>query len=120
MTTNASVLTVSDDSPFVDRVAEKVRTLAAVKPARVRLLEWQIDEELARAIHSDHGSRHDLLSFGRIGFFLFFQDPSRLRRRPDIGSSRDSRCRFRGRSGRVSCRDCIFDNVACPPSHQKR
>jgi hypothetical protein len=37
------VLTVSDDPPFVDRVAEKVRTLAAVKPALVRLLEWQID-----------------------------------------------------------------------------
>jgi hypothetical protein len=29
--------------PFVDRVADKVRTLAAVKPALVRLLEWQID-----------------------------------------------------------------------------
>jgi hypothetical protein len=28
-----SVLTVLDDPPFVDRVADKVRTLAAVKPA---------------------------------------------------------------------------------------
>jgi hypothetical protein len=43
------MLTVSDDSPFVDRVAEKVRTLAAVKPALVRLLEWQIDQALERA-----------------------------------------------------------------------
>ena len=30
---------------FVDRVAEKMRTLAAVKPAIVRLLEWQIDQD---------------------------------------------------------------------------
>jgi hypothetical protein len=30
-------------------VAEKVRTLAAVKPALVRLLEWQIDQELERS-----------------------------------------------------------------------
>jgi hypothetical protein len=29
-------------------VADKVRTLAAVKPALVRLLEWQIDQELER------------------------------------------------------------------------
>jgi hypothetical protein len=48
MTTNAPVLTVTDDSPFVDRIADKVRTLAAVKPALVRLLEWQIDQELER------------------------------------------------------------------------
>jgi hypothetical protein len=41
------VLTVSDDPPFVDRVADKVRTLAAVKPALVRLLEWQIDVALS-------------------------------------------------------------------------
>lgn len=34
--------------PFVDRVADKVLTLAAVKPALVRLLEWQIDQELER------------------------------------------------------------------------
>ena len=39
---------VAGDSPFVDRVADKVRTLAAVKPALVRLLEWQIDQELKR------------------------------------------------------------------------
>jgi hypothetical protein len=39
----------TDDSPFVDRVADKVRTLAAVKPALVRLLEWQIDQELERS-----------------------------------------------------------------------
>jgi hypothetical protein len=37
------VLTVVDDSPVIDRIADKVRTLAAVKPALVRLLEWQID-----------------------------------------------------------------------------
>jgi len=43
------VLTVADDSPFVDRVTEKVRTLATVKPALVRLLEWQIDQELERS-----------------------------------------------------------------------
>ena len=49
------VLTVADDSPFVDRVAEKVRALAAVKPALVRLLEWQIDQELERS--SDHDDR---------------------------------------------------------------
>jgi hypothetical protein len=42
------VSTVADDLPFVDRVAEKVRTLVAVKPALVRLLEWQLDEELER------------------------------------------------------------------------
>lgn len=39
-------LIVSDDPPFVDRIAEKVRTLATVKPALVRLLEWQVDEAL--------------------------------------------------------------------------
>ena len=38
----------TDDPPFVDRVADKVRTLAAVKPALVRWLEWQIDEGLER------------------------------------------------------------------------
>jgi len=43
------VLTVVDDSPVIDRIADKVRTLAAVKPALVRLLEWQIDEELERS-----------------------------------------------------------------------
>jgi hypothetical protein len=43
------VLTVADDPPFVDRVADKVRTLAAVKPALVRLLEWQIDAVLENA-----------------------------------------------------------------------
>ena len=46
-----SVLT-SDDP--VDRIADKVRTLAAVKPALVRLLEWQIDQELER---TEKGSR---------------------------------------------------------------
>lgn len=40
------VLTVEDDP--VERVAEKVHRLAAVKPALVRLLEWQIDRELER------------------------------------------------------------------------
>jgi hypothetical protein len=30
---------------------------AAVKPALVRLLEWQIDQELERTIHSDPGRR---------------------------------------------------------------
>ena len=39
-----SVYAVSEDPPFVDRVADKMQTLAAVKPALVRLLEWQIDE----------------------------------------------------------------------------
>jgi hypothetical protein len=38
-----------DDSPVVDRFAEKMRTLAAMKPALARLLEWQIDQELERA-----------------------------------------------------------------------
>ena len=42
------VLTVAHDPPFVDRVAEKVRTLGAVKPALVRLFEWQLDRELER------------------------------------------------------------------------
>ena len=39
---------VADDPPFVERIADKVRTLAAVKPALVRRLEWQIDAELER------------------------------------------------------------------------
>jgi hypothetical protein len=33
-----------------------VRTLAAVKPALVRLLEWQLDQELAR---SERDARND-------------------------------------------------------------
>ena len=45
-----------DDPPFVDRISEKVRTLAAVKPALVRLLEWHIDEELER---TEKGGRRD-------------------------------------------------------------
>ena len=32
----------------IERVADKVRLLAPVKPALVRLLEWQLDEELER------------------------------------------------------------------------
>ena len=50
-----SIITVHPDQnsdqadPFVERVADKMRTLAAVKPALVRLLEWQIDQELERA-----------------------------------------------------------------------
>jgi hypothetical protein len=44
------VLTVADDPPFVDRVADKVRALATVKPALVRLFEWQIDQELERVL----------------------------------------------------------------------
>jgi helix-turn-helix protein len=42
------VPTASDDSPFVDRVPDKVRTLTAVKPALVRLLEWELDKTLER------------------------------------------------------------------------
>jgi hypothetical protein len=38
----------SDDPVFIDRIGHKVRTLTAVKPAIVRLMEWQIDEELER------------------------------------------------------------------------
>ena len=41
-----SGLRTVNDPPFVERIADKVRTLAAVKPALVRLLEWQIDQEL--------------------------------------------------------------------------
>ena len=37
---------ISDDP--IERVALKVQQLAAVKPALVRLLEWQIDQELER------------------------------------------------------------------------
>jgi hypothetical protein len=40
--------TLTNDPPFVERIVEKVRALALVKPALVRLLEWQIDEALAR------------------------------------------------------------------------
>jgi hypothetical protein len=43
------VLAVADDSPFIDRVADRVRTLAAVRGAFVRLLEWKIDQELERS-----------------------------------------------------------------------
>jgi len=56
------VLTASDDPPFVDRIAEKVRTLAAVKPALVRLLEWQIDAVLSQrrlADEREHGCGSD-------------------------------------------------------------
>ena len=42
-----SVLTVAADP--VERIALKVQQLAAVKPALVRLLEWQIDQELERS-----------------------------------------------------------------------
>lgn len=51
MIITAPVLAVSDDPPYVDRITDKVRTLAAVKPALVRLLEWQIDGALTAANH---------------------------------------------------------------------
>jgi hypothetical protein len=38
---------ISDDP--IERVALKVQQLAAVKPALVRLLEWELDRELERA-----------------------------------------------------------------------
>ena len=47
-------------SPFVDRVADKVRTLAAVKSALVRLLEWQDDEALLRARTATREGLRDL------------------------------------------------------------
>jgi hypothetical protein len=47
----------SEGLPFVDRVADKVRTLAAVKPALVRLLEWQIETEIELAQEQRDGSR---------------------------------------------------------------
>jgi len=56
------VLIVADDSPVIDRIAEKVRTLAAVKPALVRLLEWQIDAVLSQrrlADEREHGCGSD-------------------------------------------------------------
>ena len=40
------VLTVADDP--VDRVMEKVQQLATLRPALVRLLEWELDKELER------------------------------------------------------------------------
>jgi hypothetical protein len=49
------VLTVSDDPPFVERISNTVRTLAAVKPALVRLPEWQIDQELERGVSEEEG-----------------------------------------------------------------
>jgi hypothetical protein len=44
-----TLIRINQADPFVERVADKMRTLAAVKPALVRLLEWQIDQELERA-----------------------------------------------------------------------
>jgi hypothetical protein len=58
-------ITVADDSPFVDRVAAKVRTLAAVKPALVRLLEWQIDAVLD-ASYSDGNKSSGFGGEGRL------------------------------------------------------
>ena len=55
MTGWTAVSTVSEDTPVVDRISDKVRTLAALKPALVRLLEWQIDQELER---TEKGGRH--------------------------------------------------------------
>ena len=46
-----------------NRVADKVRTLAAVRPALVRLLEWELDRELERA-----EERSDALCRSRLRF----------------------------------------------------
>jgi len=51
------VLARTDDP--VDRVIEKIQQLAAVRPALLRLLEWQIDQELEQT----QGARPSARSF---------------------------------------------------------
>ena len=53
--TTCPILDKLTDPRFVDRIADKVRALAAVKPPLVRVLEWQIDQELERAKKGGRG-----------------------------------------------------------------
>ena len=55
------VLIVTDDP--VDRVMEKVQQLATLRPALLRLLEWQIDQELERADQRTIAHHERLCSF---------------------------------------------------------
>jgi hypothetical protein len=57
------VLTIPNDP--VERIALKVQQLAAVKPALVRLLEWQIDQELEQTVVDDDSRE---LGGGKAGF----------------------------------------------------
>lgn len=41
---------IAEEPPFVDSCCRQVRTLAAVKPALVRLVEWELDAALEKAL----------------------------------------------------------------------
>jgi hypothetical protein len=53
------VLARTDDP--VDRVIENIQQLAAVRPALLRLLEWQIDQELEQTQRARPSARSFLI-----------------------------------------------------------